>query len=140
MNTSYKISQYPLTILERHLDTFGHVNNAVYLEIYEEARWDIINQGGYDLNYIKKSGQGPVILEVNLKFLKELRLHQKITIKTLVIEYGGKIGKLKQWMEDASGTSFSEAIFTIALFDLKERKLILPTPQWLKALGMDVNT
>jgi thioesterase-3 len=134
-----KTSQYPVTILERHLDTFGHVNNAVYLEIYEEARWNIINAEGYDLNYIKKSGQGPVLLDVYLKFLKELRLHQKITVKTQVQSYEGKISKLKQWMEDEGGGICSEAVFTVALFDLKERKLILPTPQWLKALGMEGN-
>ena len=34
-NTIY---EYDKTILEQHLDTFGHVNNAVYLSLYEEAR------------------------------------------------------------------------------------------------------
>ena len=42
-----KIFEYPLTIKEFHLDTFGHVNNATYLQIYEEARWEFINQNGY---------------------------------------------------------------------------------------------
>jgi hypothetical protein len=29
--------EYEALIHERHLDTFGHVNNAAYLEILEEA-------------------------------------------------------------------------------------------------------
>jgi acyl-CoA thioester hydrolase len=29
------------------------------------------------------------------------------------------------------------AEFTIGFFDLKARKLILPTPEWLKAIGME---
>ena len=45
---------YPVQIRERHLDTFGHVNNAKYLELYEEARWEIINSRGYDLKQIQK--------------------------------------------------------------------------------------
>ena len=36
------IYEYEKTILEQHLDTFGHVNNAAYLVLYEEARWDFI--------------------------------------------------------------------------------------------------
>lgn len=136
MSISIKTSEYPLTIIERHLDTFGHVNNAVYLEIYEEARWAIINQAGYDLHHIKKTGQGPVILDVYLKFMKEMRLHQKICVKTEVESYEGKIGKLKQWIQDDAGNIFSEAIFTVALFDLKERKIIPPTAEWKKALGI----
>lgn len=33
------IHEYPVVIREHHLDTFGHVNNAAYLDILEEARW-----------------------------------------------------------------------------------------------------
>ena len=29
---------YKLRIIETHLDMFGHVNNATYLQIFEEAR------------------------------------------------------------------------------------------------------
>ena len=30
---------YKVKIRESHLDTLGHVNNAVYLVLFEEARW-----------------------------------------------------------------------------------------------------
>ena len=43
------IFRYPLTILEKHLDSFGHVNNATYLHLYEEARWDFITKRGFGL-------------------------------------------------------------------------------------------
>jgi acyl-CoA thioesterase FadM len=29
-----------LLTTERNLDSCGHVNNAAYLQIFEEARWD----------------------------------------------------------------------------------------------------
>ena len=38
--------EYPMTILEHHLDTFGHVNNAMYLQLFETARWQWITDGG----------------------------------------------------------------------------------------------
>ena len=49
--------EYPLLIVERHLDTFGHVNNATYLELFEEARWDWLQQNGYGLDEIRKRDQ-----------------------------------------------------------------------------------
>ena len=33
---------YHTQIKEKDLDTLGHVNNAKYLELFEEARWDFI--------------------------------------------------------------------------------------------------
>ena len=36
----WKVFTYPLLIKETYLDTFGHVNNATYLTLFEEARWD----------------------------------------------------------------------------------------------------
>jgi thioesterase-3 len=33
-----------MTVRGYHLDLFGHVNNARYLEFLEEARWDWFEQ------------------------------------------------------------------------------------------------
>ena len=57
-------------------------------------------------------------------------------IKTWLESYSGKVGKLVQQMSDEAGKLCCEATFTMALFDLAARKLILPTPEWLKALGL----
>lgn len=132
MNLPYKI-----LIRESHLDTFGHMNNATYLALYEEARWERITGNGYGAKEIMASKKGPVILEANVKFLKELRLREEITITTEMLDYPGKVGQLKQQMLNNKGEVCSEAVFTFGLFDLKERKLIPPTPEWLKALGIE---
>lgn len=129
--------RYPVLILETHLDTYGHVNNATYLQIYEEARWDLISSKGYGLKKIHDSKIGPIVLEVNLKFLKEIQLRETITVVSEMLSYTGKISQMKQQMLREDGTVLSEAIFTIALFDLKARKLILPTPEWKHAIGLE---
>lgn len=127
---------YELLIRESDLDTFGHVNNATYLRMMEDARWDLITGRGYGLRRIRETGQGPVILEVNLKYMRELRLRETITITTEMLDYKGKIAHMKQQMRKADGTVAAEAIFTFGLFDLKERKLVDPTPEWKSAIGM----
>lgn len=123
-------------IQETHLDFFGHVNNAKYLELFEQARWEAITLNGYGLDVIKETGQGPVILEVNLKYLKELKHRQKITIDVNVLHYKGKIGQLAQKMKNDKNEVCAELTVTFGLFDLTTRKLVEPTELWKKALGL----
>jgi len=129
------VYEYSLLIRESHLDTFGHVNNAVYLALFEEARWQFVTDNGYGLDKIRETLQGPTILEVNLKFRHEIRLRDQITIKTQLDSYKGKVGIIKQWMYNQRGDMCCEAVFTMGFFDLKTRKLIHPSPEWMAALG-----
>jgi|SRR5690606_1741911 len=129
-----KIFKYEITIKEFHLDTFGHVNNAVYLQLYEEARWQFITENGYGLNKIKSTGLGPVILEIKIRFIKELRLREKIIIHSQTGKYSGKIGEIKQWITDSDGTICSDVEMKIGLFDTRNSKLIELTEEWLKAI------
>jgi len=130
------IHRYPLTILEHHLDTFAHVNNATYLQILEEARWDLITQRGFGMNEVQEKGQGPIILEINMKFLKELKLRQKVIIESETISHTRLVADLRQVILNEAGDKMFEAKITFGFFDLKKRKLIHPTPEWLKAIGV----
>jgi hypothetical protein len=58
---------YELLIHEQHLDTFGHVKNTAYLQILEEARWDLITRNGYGLEEVHRRRIGPVVLEARLR-------------------------------------------------------------------------
>jgi thioesterase III len=131
-----KVFEAALSIREEHLDTFGHVNNATYLQILEQARWDLITDHGYGLEYVKSSGKGPVILEIALRFLRELTNRRSFLILSTLESYSGKIGKMKQTIVNDARELYCEASFTFGLFDLRARKLIDPTPEWLRALGM----
>lgn len=124
-------SNYELIIRESHLDTFGHVNNATYLTLFEEARWELIHSRGFGLPQIKALGLGPVVLEAHLQFKRELLLRQKIRIQTELIDYQGKIGRLRQTLFNEVGEDCCSAEFVFGLFDLKSRKLVKPTEEWL---------
>jgi thioesterase-3 len=130
-----KLFTYPILIKENHLDTFGHVNNATYLALFEEARWDLITQNGYGLKKIQETGIGPTILEIKINFLKEVRLREEVIIETQITSYEKKIAKLQHTMRRGDDIC-CQAEIIIALFDLRERKLILPTAEWLRAIGL----
>lgn len=126
--------KYPVMIKETNVDFYGHVNNATYLTLFEDARWDLINRNGYGFAQIQETGLGPVVLEVTMRYLKELRIRDEIIIETTITSYDKKISKMHQRML-RDGDVCCIADFTFALFDLKERKLVMPTPEWLKAIG-----
>lgn len=129
------VFSYETMIRESHLDTYGHVNNAVYLTLFEEARWQIITERGYGFKKVHDTKKGPVVLEVHLKFLKELNLREMIRITLEVVSYSGKICQLRQTMVKTNGDIACQMDCTAGFFDLKERKLILPTSEWLEAIG-----
>lgn len=129
--------EYTVQIKEMHLDSFGHVNNAAYVMLYEEARWDFITQNGFGLDYVLKHQIGPVILDLQVRFKRELKNRETIKIISKTVEIiSPKIMVLDQRMVNAAGKIASEARFTVGFFDLKERKLIEANSDWLRAVGI----
>ncbi|MBP9682132.1 MAG: acyl-CoA thioesterase [Bacteriovorax sp.] len=136
---SNPIFEYDKLILEHHLDTFGHVNNAVYLSLYEEARWDFITKNGFGIKEILESKVGPVLLDLQLTFKSELGNREKIKIISQArTEMRNKfVMQLDQKMVKENGKVASSITLSVGMMDLKERKLITPSAEWLKALGVE---
>lgn len=129
-------ASYEVIIRESHLDTFGHMNNAAYLVLFEEARWEYITKNGYGLKKVQELQQGPVVLELTMKFRKEIGLREKITITMRLLETKGKISRFRQEMLKEDGSVATELELVFGLFDLRTRRLVDPTPEWKKAMGV----
>ena len=129
---------YELVIKEHHLDTLGHVNNATYLQILEEARWEVITPHGYGVEDIPKKGVSPVVLEIQIKYLYELKLRDKITIETQCIDVKSKICQLENTILNKENKVCCKAIIYIGMLDMKERRLLPLTPEWLIACGVTI--
>ena len=127
--------QYRVQIRESHLDTFNHVNNAQYLVLFEEARWEMITSRGYGIKEVHESNVGTVILECSVRFKRELSVREWITIETKLVSLNKKIGTLQHRILKEDGTIAAEAEFKMGCFGLKERRLILPTKSWLHAIS-----
>jgi thioesterase III len=130
------VHEYSVLIIERHLDTFGHVNNATYLDLFEAARWDWITANGFGIERIHALKQGPTVLEITLRFKRELKNRRRILIRTWVDSYPSKVCTVIQEMRDETGELCCDARFLCALFDLEARRLLAPTAEWLKAVGV----
>jgi len=117
------------------LDDYGHVNNARYLGLFEMARWEILEKSGMGRNMVRKTKKGPVILEVTVRFSREIGEGEEITIETTCRRKDNRIFYFDQVMKNKAGDLCSKATFTAALFDMDSRKMIRADEQWLKAFG-----
>lgn len=76
-----KTYSYDFRVRGHELDSFGHVNNAVYMNYYEHARWLIMDALGL-LEYFKNSGNFLVVVKAQIKYINELNLLDRATIET----------------------------------------------------------
>lgn len=130
--------QYRLKVIEEHLDRFGHMNNATYLSVLEDARWAMIQERGYDQELINESGIGPIILEIHIKFRREMRLNDEVIIESQVVKQDRRFGVVHQEIKSLDGSEVKAiADVTVGLFDTRTRKLVPPTAEWLAAIGWD---
>lgn len=129
-----KVYHYTTQVDASNVDSFGHVNNAAYLTLLEAARWDMLTVNDYGVDTIQALGVGPILLAIKLSFLKELYVKDEIQIKTQLGEYKRKVGYMTQ--EILRGNDICcQAELTIGMLDLKTRKLITPTTEWLTSIG-----
>ena len=108
IKNDYKIEDYKLTFnLDtrfRDLDSFGHVNNAVYASYIESARVDLLNS--WDIPRTNK-GKSIIMASLNIDYHSQLEHPSSLIL-------GQKIARLGK-------TSFD--IETI-IFDSKDNRLI----------------
>jgi acyl-CoA thioester hydrolase len=106
------------------LDTQGHLNQAVYLQYAEHARWEILRAAGLTQQRLVDSGVGPVALEVTLRFRAELRGGDEVDV-TCGFEWGGgRTFRLRQEIVRADGVLSAEITGVGGLLDLAARKLV----------------
>jgi len=133
-SVEFPVHEYATMIRERHLDAFGHVNNAQYLVLFEEARWDMVTSRGYGFKDVLEKQIGTVVLECRVRFKRELGPRERIVIRTRVAEVSKKTLVLNHFILKEDGSIAAEATFLMGCFDLKARKLIPLFPDWLQAV------
>ncbi|MGY0019587.1 acyl-CoA thioesterase [Streptomyces sp. cg35] len=118
-------------------DTQGHLNQAVYLQYAEHARWSILRHSGIAQSDLLARGVGPVALETNIRYLRELRAGDEVDVEC-TFEWGeGKTFRIRQTVRKADGTVSAEVTAVGGLLDLTERKLVKDPREVFKELATD---
>ncbi|WP_460700977.1 acyl-CoA thioesterase [Nocardia thraciensis] len=114
----------PVTVRGYELDVNGHLNQAVYHQYAEHARWEVLRAAGLVPDKMRLAGVGPVVLESTVKYLRELHLGDEVTV-TSEFEWGeGKVFRMRQQIIKLDGTVSAEFAVVLGLMDLTARKLV----------------
>ena len=107
-----------------HLDVFGHVNNARYLEFLEEARWALFDDK-VNLEDLAKDGFvfTVVNINININYRQAAFLHDVLRVETSMAEFGKRSAILRQIVKNkATGTVVADADVTFVMVAIKEQK------------------
>ncbi|MEV5081439.1 acyl-CoA thioesterase [Streptomyces sp. NPDC093064] len=116
-----------VTVRGYEADVQGHLNQAVYLNYAEHARWSLLQAAGISQAGLVSGGVGPVVLETTIRYLRELLAGDEVDV-TCAFEWGGgKTFRILQTIRKADGTVAAEIDAVGGLLDLKARRLV-PAP------------
>ncbi|TWI70725.1 thioesterase-3 [Desulfobotulus alkaliphilus] len=78
-----------------HTDIYGHVNNARYLEFFEEGRWRIF-EDFLDLKGWFERGLSFFVVNINVSYIRSVEVNETIEIRSGMLKYGNKSAVLRQ--------------------------------------------
>jgi acyl-CoA thioester hydrolase len=124
-----------ITVRGYELDTQGHLNWAEYLHYAEHARWQLLAAAGIGQDILLTSGIGPVVLDTNIKFRRELRGGDEVTVSCAFSWGERRTYQISQDFRRDDGTLAAELTSTVGLLDLRERRLIADPAKHLRSLA-----
>ncbi|MFF0488227.1 acyl-CoA thioesterase [Nocardia sp. NPDC003482] len=114
----------PVTVRGYEIDVNGHLNQAVYHQYAEHARWEIMRAAGVVPEKLRERNLGPVVLESTIKYRRELYLGDEVRV-TCAFDWGtGKVFHFHQQILKLDGTVSAEIDVVTGVMDLTVRKLV----------------
>ncbi|MBK3577650.1 acyl-CoA thioesterase [Streptomyces sp. MBT65] len=114
----------PVTVRGYETDSLGHLNQSVYLQYSEHARWELLQAAGVGQPELLAQRVGPVVLETTIRYLRELRAGEEVAV-SCAFEWGeGKTFRVLQTITKADGTVSAEVVSVGGLLDLEKRRLV----------------
>lgn len=74
----------PVDVRSYELDSFGHVNHAVYLNYFEYARFRALAEGGFPYSELQARGWGVYVVRIEVDYLREAQMDGRLRVRTWV--------------------------------------------------------
>lgn len=124
-----------LKVRSYECDSFGHVNNAVYLNYLEYGRMGVLDKAGFTLAKLKQMGVFIVVRRIAIDYKAPAREGDTLVIRTRLKEHHKMKGTFYQEiLISPKGTLVARANVTWVFTDLDGA--LIPIPQFFRdALG-----
>jgi thioesterase-3 len=105
-----------------HLDLFGHVNNARYLEFLEEARWAAFEKT-VDLQDMARRGYAFTVVNININYRRPALMNDVLCVETEVAKWGRRSAVIHQAVKNkGTDTVVADADVTFVIVDTRKQK------------------
>jgi thioesterase-3 len=108
-----------------HADFYGHVNNARYLEFFEEDRWAHL-ESSLDLQEWANRGLIFLVVNINVNYRKAVGVGETVLVSTEIDKIGNKSAVLLQKIVlKETGEVAADALVTFVISDRSGRAVVL---------------
>ena len=105
-----------------HIDVFGHVNNARYLEFLEETRWATF-EANADLQTLAQKGLAFTVVNININYRRPAVMNNLLRIETQIKQLGRRSGVIHQAVKHIdTDTVVADTKVTFVIFDINQQK------------------
>jgi thioesterase III len=108
-----------------HADFYGHVNNARYLEFFEEDRWAHL-ESKIDLRKWAQMGLVFLVVNINVNYRRAVPVGETLLVSTRLEKIGNRSVVLKQEiLTKDSGEVAADALITFVIADRSGRAMTM---------------
>ena len=76
------VSETSITVRSPELDSFGHVNHAVFLNYLEHGRFEALEKAGLSWSRLDETGRSIFVVRIEVDYLEEAKRGQKLLVRT----------------------------------------------------------
>ncbi|MGM0692274.1 MAG: acyl-CoA thioesterase [Pseudomonadota bacterium] len=114
-----RISRIALRVRGYHLDGYGHVNNARYLEFLEEGRWGYFDDRPGLAAFLQRGGVAFVAVNLNIDYRRAAVAGDDLEVLTRLAELGSRRARMHQEIRQVrDGRTVASADITFVLLDV----------------------
>lgn len=72
----------PIDVRTSELDSFGHVNHAVYLHYFEHARFQALKEAGFSWSVLDERSWAIFVVRIEIDYLAECHREDQLEVRT----------------------------------------------------------
>ena len=107
------------------LDSYDHVNNAVFLNYFEHGRWEYFRQTGI-YESLKKTGRLPVVTDIHIRYQREIRIFDEIQVESFCKQDGFYLVFRQRLINLTSGLTAARATTKLVFLDHEKSAIDIP--------------
>jgi acyl-CoA thioester hydrolase len=114
------------TVRGYELDSYGHVNNAVYIQYLEQARWVFMRDRDY-LKQINEEELFLVVTETQIRYMREANLFDELVVETKMKAEKPYLVFRQRILNEKNGLLLSRATVSTVFVNRQRMPLDIPS-------------